>query len=92
MDISQFLTASDKNPINAGERVYYLFQLEVPGENEQSPYYPALLRVDATLNAKDVLTSGDSIVTLEANGNKDKARTPYISSQALQYSNSAAVS
>ena len=91
MDITQFLTAENKSPVEAGTRMHYIFKLEVPQTGGEYPYYPALIRVDATLNTKDVLASGDSIITLEANENPDQ-RGPYIASQTLQYSDSPAAS
>ena len=61
MDLMQFLTEDLTEPVQAGEKLYYLFQLE-SGAGSSAEYYPILLREDASLNLDDIAATGDSIV------------------------------
>lgn len=83
MDLSQFTTENYEGDIQAGEKLYYLFQLEMEG------YYPVFLRVDANLNTADVAATGDSIVALTKT---DKGEIPFIAAQTLKYSNTPTAS
>lgn len=89
MDLMQFKTGDDQKDVQAGEKLYYVFQLDYDdGESAESvKYYPLLLRVDASLNLADIAASGDSIVAWEANDSGK--RQPYIAQQTLKYSMSA---
>lgn len=86
MDLMQFKTSADQKEVQAGEKLYYLFQLEY-GDGDSAACYPILLRVDATLNLDDIAASGDSIVVWEKNDSSKKV--PFIAQQTLKYSNSA---
>ena len=83
MDLGKFKTADNQKEVQAGEALYYLFQLEY-GDGTGAEYYPIMLRVDANLNLDDVAISGDSIVAWEKNESGQKQ--PYIAQQTLSYS------
>ena len=61
MNLMQFLTEDLTEPVQAGEKLYYLFQLE-SCDGISAEYYPIMLRVDASLNLDDIAATGDSIV------------------------------
>lgn len=71
MDLGKFKTADNQKEVQAGEALYYLFQLEY-GDGTGAEYYPIMLRVDANLNLDDVAISGDSIVAWEKNESGQK--------------------
>lgn len=83
MDLEKFKTEDITTEVQAGEALYYLFQLEY-GAGTGADYYPIFLRVDASLNLDDVAVSGDSIVVWEKNESGQKQ--PYITQQTLSYS------
>lgn len=89
MDLEKFKTEDITKEVQAGEALYYLFQLEY-GDGTSAECYPIFLRVNASLNLDDVAVSGDSIVVWEENENKDASgqliKTPYIAQQILSYS------
>ena len=89
MDISQFTTDSQPGAVQAGEKIEYIFLLEAGSGTE---YYPLMLRMDAALNAKEVMASGDSITAWTANEAEGDAPHPFIAMQTLQYSDAAAAS
>lgn len=82
MDLSQFKSSADQADVQAGEKLYYIFQLEYSDDT----HYPIFLRVDANLNMDDVAATGDSIVAWKANEAKDNAKKPFIAAQTIQYS------
>jgi len=86
MDLMQFKTSEEQKDVQAGEKLYYLFQLEY-GDGSSAAYYPLFLRVDASLNLDDIAASGDSIVAWETN--ESKVKRPFIAQQTLKYSPSA---
>lgn len=86
MDLSQFKTSPEQEDVQAGEALYYLFQLNY-GDGSDTDYYSMLLRVDATLNAKDVAATGQSIAVWEKN--EQTSAQPFIAMQTIQYSQSA---
>ena len=86
MDLMQFKTSPDQEPVQAGEKLYYLFQLDYGNGNDTS-HYPLFLRVDANLNLDDIAATGDSIVAWEEN-TSDQAN-PFVAQQTLKYSESA---
>ena len=61
MNLMQFLTEDLTEPVQAGEKLYYQFQLE-SCDGISAEYYPIMLRVDASLNLDDIAATGDSIV------------------------------
>ena len=86
MDLMQFKTSADQEPVQAGEKLYYIFQLDY-GNGSDASYYPLFLRVDANLNLDDIAATGDSIVAWEENESGQKG--PYVAQQTLKYSQSA---
>lgn len=86
MDLMQFKTSADQEPVQAGEKLYYIFQLDYGNGNDAS-HYPLFLRVDANLNLDDIAATGDSIVAWEKNESGQKG--PYVAQQTLKYSASA---
>ena len=89
MDLSQFLTDQDKDPVEAGEKLYYMFLLK-HGDQDDTSHFPLMLRVDATLNMEDIAATGDSIVAWEKN-DADGA-VPFVSQQTIQYKDSPTAS
>ena len=89
MDLSQFLTDQDKDPVEAGEKLYYMFLLK-HGNQDDTSHFPLMLRVDATLNMEDIAATGDSIVAWESN-DADGA-VPFVSQQTIQYKDSPTAS
>lgn len=89
MDLSQFLTDQDKDPVEAGEKLYYMFLLK-HGDQDDTSHFPLMLRVDATLNMEDIAATGDSIVAWESN-EAGKA-VPFVSQQTIQYKDSPTAS
>ena len=89
MDLSQFLTDQDKEAVEAGEKLYYMFLLKHGDQNDTS-HFPLMLRVDATLNMEDIAATGDSIVAWESN-DAGKA-VPFVSQQTIQYKDSPTAS
>lgn len=83
MDLEKFKTEDITKDVQAGEALYYLFQLEY-GDGTGAECYPIFLRVNASLNLDDVAVSGDSIVVWEKNESGEKR--PYIAQQTLSYS------
>ena len=61
MDLMQFKTSEDQKDVQAGEKLYYIFQLDY-GNGDDVSHYPIMLRVDANLNLEDIAATGDSIV------------------------------
>ena len=86
MDLMQFKTSPDQEPVQAGEKLYYLFQLDYGNGNDAS-HYPIMLRVDANLNLDDIAATGDSIVAWEENASTQAS--PFVAQQTLKYSASA---
>lgn len=86
MDLMQFKTDLEQEEVQAGEKLYYLFQLEY-GDGSSAACYPLFLRVDASLNLDDIAASGDSIVAWETNDSN--AKGPFIAQQTLKYSPNA---
>ena len=89
MDVTQFMYEGKTDKVEAGDRLYYLFQLDY-GDGKQASHYPLLVRMDATMNAKDVAATGDSIVFWEEN--ETGAAHPFIIAQNLRYSASPGAS
>ena len=89
MDVTQFMYEGKTDKVEAGDRLYYLFQLDY-GDGKQTSHYPLLVRMDATMNAKDVAATGDSIVFWEKN--ETGAAHPFIIAQNLRYSASPGAS
>ena len=88
MDLSQFRSESHTDDVQAGEKLWYIFQL-LPGDGTSAQYQPILLRVDASLNSDDVTASGDKIVAWEENPNKTGSTytaAPFVAMQTIQYS------
>ena len=86
MDLMQFKTSADQEPVQAGEKLYYIFQLDY-GDGTSAECYPLFLRVDANLNLEDIAATGDSVVAWEENESGQKG--PYVAQQTLKYSASA---
>lgn len=86
MDLGKFKTADNQKEVQAGEALYYLFQLEY-GDGSSAEYYPIMLRVDTSMNLDDIAATGDSIVAWEKNESGQKQ--PYIAQQTVKYSQSA---
>lgn len=83
MDLAQFKTEDLTSEIQAGEKLYYLFQIEY-GNGSSADYYPIFLRVDANLNLDDIAATGQNIVAWEKNESGQKQ--PFIAQQTLKYS------
>lgn len=58
MDMTQFTTKNDTEPINLHEDIQYIFELRIDG------YYPSLVTVDSNLTVKDVMRKGENRVSL----------------------------
>ena len=78
MDVGQWLSGAE---LSASDQVQYIFELRFG-----TTYYPQFITVNANMGQDQVVTSGDSIVALEA-----AARTtPFIAAQTVTYENSTA--
>ena len=60
MDMTQFTTKNDTDPIDFHEDVQYIFELRIDG------YYPALVTFDSNLTVKEVMRKGENRVSLTA--------------------------
>lgn len=93
MDLSQFTSPSHSQPVQAGEKLWYIFQL-LPGS--ANPYKPILLRVNANLNSDDVVATGENILAWDENEQTENgsyaASAPFVAMENIRYSPSATAS
>ena len=75
MDIAQFTTANDPDPVGVGDLLEFVFELQC-GE-----YAPELVTVNGSLTARDAMRSGDNIVTLR----QMETVRPFIAAQTIDY-------
>ncbi len=59
MDITQFTTETDPEPIELHEDIQYIFEIRVDG------YYPDIVTIDSNLTVKDVMRKGENRVSLK---------------------------
>ena len=75
MDITQFTTETDPDPIELHEDIQYIFELRTEG------YYPNLVTIDSNLTVKDVMRKGENRVSLKE---ADTAEI-FVASQTVDY-------
>ena len=75
MDMTQFTTKNDSDPISFHEDVQYIFELRI------DEYYPTLVTFDSNLTVKESMRKGENRVSLK------EAKTPeiFVAAQTVDY-------
>ncbi|MDD6316760.1 MAG: S-layer homology domain-containing protein [Clostridia bacterium] len=76
MDLSQFTTANNPDPVGADESLEFIFELRF-GDS----YYPEIVTVNGSLTPRDAMRTAADIVTLTA---AQKAK-PFVALQTISY-------
>lgn len=75
LDVTQFVSANDPDPLGMHEDIEYIFELRVDG------YYPSLITLDSSLTATDVMRSGSNRVSLQ----KADGEAFFVARQTVDY-------
>ena len=77
MDIAQFTTENDPDPVGVGDMLAFVFEVQFAGDT----YQPEIITVNGSLNTRDAMRSGENIVTLRA----AEGVKPFITAQKIDY-------
>lgn len=77
MDLEQFTSRNDPDPVGVGDTLKFIFEVRFAN----GTYYPELVTVNGSLSVRDTMRSGENIITLvAADGEK-----PFIASATVDY-------
>ena len=82
MDLTQFTSKNDPEPVGVGDSLEFIFELRF-----NDVYYPEIVIVDGSLTPRDAMRSGKDIVTLTAA--KNKTAKPFVAVQTISYTGRA---
>lgn len=77
MDLEQFITANDPDPVGVGDALQFIFELRFADNR----YQPELVTVNGSLTERDAMRSGENIVTFIQAG----TMKPFIAVQTVDY-------
>lgn len=77
LDLEQFTSANDPEPVGVGDMLEFIFELRFAGD----VYYPEIITVDSSLTKWDAQRSGENIVTLTEAGRPK----PFVAVQTVSY-------